>query len=101
MSYRPTHSLDYTRCSSNELRGLLMARNLPSNDTNPLTISSMAKLLRQADAQATFRFRDLAGELRNHIYEELLNIKPDDRNCYPEILATSKTDLPRSERHIV
>lgn len=63
----PHFTVKYKHCSVEELKQFLLQRN----GNLPLKFShrNCIKRLRQLDSEVTFRFLDLAPELRNHIYE--------------------------------
>ncbi|KAK5124481.1 hypothetical protein LTR85_001698 [Meristemomyces frigidus] len=85
-------SLDYHDCTTAQLQHFIKTRTGQSakwKQKKPFYIS----ILRQADRDATFRFLDLAPELRNLVYRELLTWTHEDganTACYPQILAASK-----------
>jgi hypothetical protein len=93
--------LNYARCSLEELQGFTKARSIILRKGKEACITA----LELADSNATFRFEDLPGELRNRVYYELLLLPPHGvrgiplRNgseifvrkvhgCHPHILAT-------------
>lgn len=82
-------ALNYHRCSLRELRKFAQDRSLPIADSARAKKVTFVKALRNADIHATFRFLDLAPELRNKVYEELLILR-NAWKCYPQIPATAK-----------
>lgn len=61
--------LSYETCNANELRAFCKVRNI-SSPPKPKTVSQLARILEQADDDATFpRFLELPAELRNKINE--------------------------------
>ncbi|KAK5119266.1 hypothetical protein LTR85_007880 [Meristemomyces frigidus] len=83
------YGLDYDSCSRKELLSFLRRRRVGYDESAPITRRAIIKVLEHADTEANFRFTDLASEMRNRIYEELLVIHPHSRCCFPQILATS------------
>lgn len=85
------HNVIYDWCTSQELRRFLLNRGLPDVYPQGLTLKYYyIRALEQADKQAIFRFMDLAAELRNTVYRELL-LFPDaccihHKYCFPQIL---------------
>lgn len=93
--------LDYGKCSLSELQCFMKARSLVVEKRKEACIVA----LELADTNATFRFEDLPGELRNRVYYELLLLPESEgacrteynrmtvtrrvRGCHPRILATS------------
>lgn len=82
------HKLDYTKCTKKELKSFLKNRGIAYHEDAPTPRSTLTRALRRADAARTFRFNDLAPELRNHIYDELLIVEDGSQHCFPQILAT-------------
>ena len=65
------YSLNYSHCTIAELQHFVNARGLPqANKRNEL-----ARTLRKADLDTTFRFLDLPPELRNIIYKRMLEVE--------------------------
>ncbi|KAK4545054.1 hypothetical protein LTR36_003605 [Oleoguttula mirabilis] len=115
----PEFALCYEACSIAELRSFIRARtgeDLTDYDRDDSYADRTAQAdedasyllfdlaekkepyvaaLRRADRLATFRFFDLAPELRNHIYDELLLLKRE--YCWPSILATSRRAFEEGE----
>lgn len=112
-------SLDYEACTDAELMRFIKDRRLETsgfdhNNSSYLQPNELdhdsgdrfcgllnlrgeaIEVLRGADRAATFRFSDFAGELRNRVYECLLNLQPDGKDgrfkCWTAILATSRKD---------
>ncbi|KAK1063998.1 hypothetical protein LTR74_009065 [Friedmanniomyces endolithicus] len=81
--------LKYSRCSTDELKTFAHARNIQVSHRRS-SRANYINALKQADKDFTFRFMDLAPELRNRIYRELL-LFHDSYFCQPRILATCKT----------
>ncbi|EME81253.1 uncharacterized protein MYCFIDRAFT_81327 [Pseudocercospora fijiensis CIRAD86] len=89
---RPLAGLDYETCTLKELQLFFKqrsAKELPAYERHDKRF--VIRCLRLLDDNFTFRFMDLAGELRNIIYERLLLY---NRNrpapLYPEILRVSR-----------
>lgn len=87
----------YDRCTLYELRQFVRNRGL--SDPSPRDFGFTHKhryyrILRAADEKRRFRFLDMAPELRNYVYRDLLvfpragALKPT--TCYPAILRASK-----------
>ncbi|KAK3717931.1 hypothetical protein LTR37_005357 [Vermiconidia calcicola] len=87
-------ALDYRGCTVKELRGFLEARTgeLPTNTRTAKRY--YINRLWEADSVVSFRFLDLAPELRNNIYRELLTLRSvrghSERRCWTGILRASK-----------
>ncbi|KAK0836102.1 hypothetical protein LTR73_000603 [Friedmanniomyces endolithicus] len=85
----------YSRCSTDELKTFAIARNIQVSPPHAFrhrrpSRADHINALKQADKDFRFRFLDLAPELRNRIYRELL-LFHDSYSCRPRILATCKT----------
>lgn len=67
------YAFDYNRCSETDLYKFITARNLavPVETTR----DGLIKLPTAADRDSSFRLMDLAGELRNAVYEDLLTFQ--------------------------
>ncbi|KAK3619815.1 hypothetical protein LTR56_023777 [Elasticomyces elasticus] len=86
-------------CTNNELASFARTRHVQVGQPGSrrrLNKVDYVNALEQADKDFTFRFMDLAAELRVHIYRELLLFEPGPTartswTCYPHIMATSKT----------
>lgn len=81
---------EYSKCTHKELldfawsRGVRV-RSTGKSKTTPTKVDFI-RALRQADADWTFRFLDLPGELRNMIYRGLLVIgAPSPPSLFPQI----------------
>ncbi|KAK1815997.1 hypothetical protein LTR12_009594 [Friedmanniomyces endolithicus] len=87
--------LKYSRCSTDELKAFAHARNIQVSPPHAFrhrrsSRADYINALKQADKDFTFRFMDLAPELRNRICRELL-LFHNSYFCQPRILATCKT----------
>lgn len=95
--------LDYASCSLGELQTFVKARRIDANPSKCRDKASCISILKQADSDASFRFLNLPGEMRNRIYCELLlfvddtftgyehktrTIQRKAPECHPQILAT-------------
>ncbi|KXT00878.1 hypothetical protein AC578_974 [Pseudocercospora eumusae] len=85
----PKYALAYDACTLDELRIFVYDRNLTER-TSSTNREECIHLLRDADKSSTFRFPDLAAEIRNRVYEELLSLH-DNGKCHPQILRASKS----------
>lgn len=93
---RKNDALDYFACTVPELQAFLESRTGNRNGDGAPIRSQKAyyvNALRGLDRHAQFRFLDLAPELRNLVYQELLtwaDVKTNgEGSCWPQILATS------------
>ncbi|KAK4545018.1 hypothetical protein LTR36_003569 [Oleoguttula mirabilis] len=87
------HKLDYLACTARELQSFILSRTgkqAAKRKGKPYYVT----FLRRLDKDMTFRFLDLAPELRNLVYLELLtwsgSAVAGERYCWPQILAASK-----------
>ncbi|KAF7190785.1 hypothetical protein HII31_07944 [Pseudocercospora fuligena] len=83
---QPSFGLDYEKLNLKQLQALIVQRNgLPQSQWECM------KILRRMDKDFTFRFFDLAPEMRNRVYEILLCARGDEgKKVYPAILRTCK-----------
>ncbi|CAK1363672.1 uncharacterized protein RHO25_006163 [Cercospora beticola] len=81
----------YNRCRKDELVKFATDREVVVNsktEKGPTKKDYIAALVK-ADQDATFPFENLAPELRNMVYAELLTLQ-DSFTCFPQILRTSR-----------
>ncbi|KXT15465.1 hypothetical protein AC579_10588 [Pseudocercospora musae] len=92
MAPRARRTTRYRRYKKADLVRFARHRRLTVSSSRPGKsphYSDYAKALEAADRDATFRFLDLAPELRTLIYNDLL-ILDDSFTCFPQILRTCK-----------
>ena len=88
------HTLDYTICTPSELRDFITnRRKLNASDSDALGIchkSHLVACLQSLDKNATFRFSDLAPEIRLAVYQHLLvRLHPGTQNASHETIETA------------
>lgn len=90
---RAPGGLDHLTCSTTQLRNFVKRRTGQKFEIVRDRVA-LARRLQALDLEpGVFRFLDLPAELRNNVYQELLNLRPRQYrgyHCYPKILQTSK-----------